>query len=199
MKYYLGVDIYHWSYDQPDNINFFFSDNFLKHHKKFRPSKCNWALDSGGFSQIHKHGKWIVTPEEYVERTLKYMDKMGKMDFAATQDWMCEDSALKITGKTVKYHQQKTIESYIKLKELAPQVPWLPVLQGKVPSDYLKHLKNYKKAGITEIYYGIGSICRRGNSKETYYEFTIPCNRCNQKEYELYKTKEIEIDKVVYN
>ena len=37
------------------------------------------------------------------------------------------------------------------------------------------------------------------NGEKTYYEFTIPCRRCNQKEYESYRLEEIEIDKVVYN
>lgn len=41
-----------------------------------------------------------------------------------------------------------------------------------------------------------GMINKKG--KETYYEFAIPCPRCNQEKYKAYLLEEASIDKIIY-
>lgn len=61
-------------------------------------------------------------------------------------------------------HQRRTIDNLINLRELAPEVPWIPTLQGWSPADYLAHAEAYGRAGIDlkkEPIVGLGSVCRR--------------------------------------
>lgn len=61
-------------------------------------------------------------------------------------------------------HQQRTIDNLLSLRELAPDVPWIPVLQGWMPQDYLAHAEAYRRAGVDlrrEPTVGLGSVCRR--------------------------------------
>lgn len=61
-------------------------------------------------------------------------------------------------------HQNRTIQNLIALRELAPEVPWMPVLQGWWPEDYVAHAEAYARAGIDlrrEPVVGLGSVCRR--------------------------------------
>jgi len=74
---------------------------------------------------------------------------------------MCETHMLEKTGKTVQEHQELTVKSYQTLSELAPDIPWRPVLQGWGPDDYHKHLAMYRMVGFTDTYFGLGSVCRR--------------------------------------
>jgi hypothetical protein len=89
--------------------------------------------------------------------------------FAASQDWMCEDAALKATGLSVLEHQRRSVDSVKRLRDLCDRVYWLPVLQGREPADYLRHVDAYLSAGIdlTSLpRVGIGSVCRRSSSAE---------------------------------
>jgi hypothetical protein len=82
---------------------------------------------------------------------------------------MCEDQALKATGLTVEEHQRRSIESVLELRSLSDRIYWLPVLQGREPEDYLRHVDQYLKAGIDLTALprvGLGSVCRRSSTKE---------------------------------
>lgn len=86
---------------------------------------------------------------------------------AAPQDWMCEPDVLRITGKSVQEHQELTVANLIRLRELAPTVLWMPVLQGWLRGDYVRHIAMYTTAGIDftrEPRVGVGSVCRRQSS-----------------------------------
>jgi len=166
MIFYLGINNVDWLWSKNEHIPFFVSDRRLKRYKKLKPANFIWALDSGGFTELHKYGKWITTPKEYAERTKFYSASLGKMQFAAIQDWMCEASARKKTKKSVNFHQKKTIENWFKLNDLAPKIPWLPVLQGQTPKDYIRHLEDYRDQGVQSTFFGLGSVCRRANSQE---------------------------------
>jgi hypothetical protein len=56
------------------------------------------------------------------------------------------------------------VESYLDLRELAPEMPWLPVLQGQQLDDYRRHVDMYASAGV-ELgqvpLVGLGTVCRR--------------------------------------
>jgi hypothetical protein len=140
----------------------FYKDGKLR--KSFPRAKGPWALDSGGFSQIKAHGRWTISAEQYVEDVQVFMREVGKLQFAAAQDWMCEGEQLVRTGLKVADHQRLTIDNYLELKDLAPRLPWVPVLQGWTFGDYMDHVAAYEKAGVDLAklpLVGLGSVCRR--------------------------------------
>jgi hypothetical protein len=106
-----------------------------------------------------------MEPEEYIEH-VQQAEEIGGLDFAAPMDWMCEPFILRLTGLTVEEHQRRTVKNYIRLLADAPNLPWLPVLQGWTLPDYMRCLEMYRAEGITETYMGLGSVCRRQNTKE---------------------------------
>jgi hypothetical protein len=124
----------------------------------------SWALDSGGFSEIDQHGRWLTTPEAYAAAVRRYRDEIGGLAWAAPQDWMCEPRMLAKTGLTVAEHQARTVENFLHLRELAPDLPIIPVLQGWILSDYLACVDQYDRAGVDLLaapVVGVGSVCRR--------------------------------------
>lgn len=120
-------------------------------------------------------------------------------DFVAPQDWMCEPwvifgrnqdqppgSPARFHGTrearglepgapeqdldtAVRFHQQKTVNNLIELRQLAPEIPWMPVLQGWTLHHYLQCHALYQAAGINlaaEPIVGLGSVCRRQATSE---------------------------------
>lgn len=123
-----------------------------------------WSLDSGGFSELSLFGRWETSSSSYVAAVRRLRSEVGNMNWAAIQDWMCEPHMLKLTGKTVAQHQALTVASYLELRSMAPEVPWLPVIQGWTRGDYIDCVELYARAGIdltSEPIVGIGSVCRR--------------------------------------
>jgi hypothetical protein len=130
---------------------------------------AGWALDSGAFTELSMNGKWITTPAEYIQMVQRFSDNIGKLEFAAPQDWMCEPFILSKTGYTVLIHQQLTVMNFLELKSKAPQLPWIPVLQGWNLADYQRHVESYKTSGVilNELpLVGLGSVCRRQSTTE---------------------------------
>ena len=170
MEFYLGTHRPRWlEAPEFEGISLFVSRRRLaKLQRDFR-SRTRWALDSGGFTELSLHGEWTVSPRQYAGGASRFQDRIGKLDFAAIQDWMCEPEMLEKTGKTIRDHQHLTVRSLIDLRSLAPQVPWMPVLQGWQPEDYLRHLDLYDQQSIDltrEPIVGIGSVCRRQDTSE---------------------------------
>jgi hypothetical protein len=130
-----------------------------------------WALDSGAFSELSMFGRWTVTAQTYAREVRVYSQEIGGLEWAAIQDFMCEPFILAKTGKSVREHQLLTVRSLLSLRSLAPDLPWVPVLQGWLPEDYLHHREMYARAGVDllkEPVVGIGSVCRRGITAEVY-------------------------------
>ena len=163
MEFYLGVHRPNWFSASP--VPLLVSHATLhKVVRKFDRARQPWTLDSGGFHEVTKHGRYRWSPAEYAARVQLYQREIGQLRFAATQDYMCEEAALKRTGLTVAQHQARTIDSFIELSMRAPGVPWVPVLQGWCFGDYEDHFMDYARRGIDlrkEPRVGIGSICRR--------------------------------------
>lgn len=157
-RFYLGTHLPYWLREPGPPL--FVSDRQLRRYP-LRPARRTWALDSGGFSELSRPPyAWSTSPREYVSRVREYM-QMGRMEWAAIQDWMCEPFILRNTGKTLHQHQRNTVRSYLILQDLGPEIPWLPVLQGLSLEDYQRCLAMYRAAGCTNTYFGIGSVCRR--------------------------------------
>lgn len=172
----LGTHRPHWicpksTREQKPEGPLFVSARQLRHarHRAWPLCDTAFAIDSGGFTELRQNGGWITTPEAYAEQVAALRDQTGTLMWAAIQDWMVEDDALRRTGLTIEEHQRRTVASFLRLRELAPDVRWLPVLQGQSLDDYLAHLDMYAAAGVhlpTMSLVGVGSVCRRERSTE---------------------------------
>lgn len=162
--FYLGTHVPSWLWRSPDPVPFFVSRRTLSKVKTWKPAKNRWALDSGGFTEIHMHGRWDMSEKEYVSFVDRARKEVGNLDFAAPQDWMCEDSALKATGLSVREHQRRTTLNFLRLRDTKVGDLVIPVLQGQTIGDYLSHVEEYEREGISlveEKTVGVGSVCRR--------------------------------------
>ena len=168
--FYLGT--HHPGWLATTGLPLFISDRRLRTYKTLPRATAAWALDSGGFTELSTDGTWDhgPTPRQYADRIRRYRDQIGHLAWAAPQDWMCEPAILARTGLTIPEHQQRTITSVVRLRDLDPALPVIPVLQGWTVSDYLRCADAYGKAGINlaaEPLVGLGSVCRRQASTGT--------------------------------
>ena len=142
----------------------FVSHTRLARRRRLPHARTWWCLDSGGFTEIKRHGAWTVDPADYVAAVRRYAAEIGWLAWAAPQDWMCEPPQLVRTGLTVVEHQRRTVDNYVLLRQLAPELPFIPVIQGWTAASYLHCVQLYADAGVdlrAEPVVGIGSICRR--------------------------------------
>lgn len=85
---------------------------------------------------------------------------------------MCEPDMLAKTGLTVQEHQRRTVDNFVELQHLwdgNDDNPYMPVIQGWLPDDYLRCLDMYATRGIDLAKYpivGLGSVCRRQASSQ---------------------------------
>jgi hypothetical protein len=160
-------------------VPLFVSDVRLRVYKTLPRAAAPWAADSGGFSEIQKHGRWTVTPAEYVARLRRYRDEIGHLMWAAPMDWMCEPIVIRGgvaggqrfagTGLSVTEHQRRTVDNFVLLRDLAPDLPIIPVVQGWERDDYLRCVDLYTAAGVDLAHMplvGLGSVCRRQGTRE---------------------------------
>jgi hypothetical protein len=144
-------------------VPLFLSRRVLERVRRLPRAAAPWALDSGGFSELDIHGQWALPAAAYVALVRRFAQEVGSMAWAAPQDWMCEPHIVRNTGLSVEVHQRLTIENFLELVAIAPEIPWVPVLQGWVLSDYWRHVEAYESAGVDlgGRLVGVGSICRR--------------------------------------
>lgn len=170
MRFYLGTHIKSWLWREDiEEIGLdplFVSWVRMRRQKTpfKKPARVKWALDSGGFSEISLHGKWTHTEQEYVDAVEQYTEEVGNMEWAAQMDWMCEPHMVEKTGLSVLEHQNRTVENYCILRQLAPHLPIAPVLQGWELDDYPRCIELYQAAGVDlreRPVVGVGSVCRR--------------------------------------
>jgi len=123
-----------------------------------------WALDSGGFTELALHGGWQTPPAAYADATARYATQVGRLAWASPQDWMCEPAMLARTGLSVEQHQARTVDNYCTLRTLAPDLPFIPVVQGWDLTSYLACVDRYAANGVdlaAAPLVGLGSVCRR--------------------------------------
>lgn len=162
MRFYLGTHHPRWLSDL--DVPLFVSRRSLAKRKRLPRARGTWALDSGGFTELTLHGRWTLSAPDYVAEVRRYRDEMGGLAFAAPQDWMCEEKMLARTGLSVAEHQQRTVANFLELKSLAPELPFIPVLQGWGFADYWRCQEMYEAAGVdlrAEPLVGVGTVCRR--------------------------------------
>jgi hypothetical protein len=140
------------------------SHRTLHARRRLPRARCRWALDSGGFTELSLFGRWQTTPTGYVDAVARYTQQTGRLAWASPQDWMCEPTMLARTGMSVVEHQARTVDNYTTLRQLAPGLPFIPVLQGWTLGDYLACIDRYQQAGVDLAampLVGLGSVCRR--------------------------------------
>lgn len=160
--FYLGTHEPHWLSVPGEPL--FISAIRLRKRAPLSAARRDWALDSGGFTELNKHGRWGVGPEQYAGEVREWQRRYGRLQWAAIQDWMCEPFVLDKTGLTIQEHQRRTVQSWHDLNRIAPDLPWVPVLQGWDLQDYLDHMRMYREAGVNLRAFpvvGLGSVCRR--------------------------------------
>lgn len=167
MKFYLGTHKPGWLARL--EVPLFVSHRRLDERATLPRARTSWALDSGGFSELSMFGEWRTKPWAYVIAVRRYRDEIGKLAWAAPQDWMVEDVMLRRTGLNVAEHQWRTIANYLDLRALDADLPFVPVIQGQTVDDYRRHVDLYEANGVAlaELdLVGIGSVCRRQRTTE---------------------------------
>lgn len=166
-RFYLGTHVP--TFFKQTSVHLFISRRRLSDRKTFPRARGRWSLDSGGFTELSMFGKWTLEPQAYVDEVRRYTAEIGNMDWAATQDWMCEPWITEKTSLTVEEHQRRTVASYLTLRRIAPDLPWSPAVQGWHPTDYLRCVEMYRAEGIDLSalpVVGVGSVCRRQHADE---------------------------------
>jgi hypothetical protein len=147
---------------------------FVSHRRlakrKYLPRALGpWALDSGGYTELNMHGQWVTTEPEYVDAVRRYTADIGVLQWAAPMDWMCEPWVVSKTGFSVVEHQHRTVDNYCRLRQMAPDLPFIPVLQGYERADYDRCIGFYEEAGV-DLWrvplVGLGTMCRRQGEKD---------------------------------
>lgn len=163
MRFYLGTGARpHWL--RTIDVPLFIPYRWLAGRRTFPRARYPWAMDSGGFTQLERHGRWTISPADYVAGCRRIIDGVGMPAFVAPQDWMVEPHMLERTGLTISEHQRRTVDNFLTLRDLAPEIPYIPVLQGWALEEYLECWQLYSDAGVDLVTYptvGLGSVCRR--------------------------------------
>lgn len=156
-----------------------------------------YCIDSGGFSELQKYGTWRLTAREYVALIRRIVGQLGAelCQWVAPQDCMTEQIVIeggvgrrgvafkgtremrglkpgepeqdRLTAVTI--HQQLTLDNFLELTALAPEIKFIPVLQGQTLEDYERHDQMYRAAGVNLAdapVVGLGSVCRRQATSE---------------------------------
>jgi hypothetical protein len=82
---------------------------------------------------------------------------------------MMEAHVLARTGATVRVHQHRTVANYLRLRDLAPELPIIPVLEGQSIADYNRCADFYERHDIDLAalpLVGVGSVCRGQHTAE---------------------------------
>jgi hypothetical protein len=170
MKFFLGTHMPNWLEDRRFvDVPLFVSRRTLARMQAVPRSVTSWALDSGGFTELSMYGKWRTPSEQYVAEVRRFQSEVGRLQWAAPQDWMCEPIITQKTGLTVRQHQKRTVDNFLKLRDMAPDLPFVPVVQGWELSDYLRCVEMYEAAGVNLRAFktvGVGTVCRRQATDE---------------------------------
>lgn len=158
--------------------------------RKLPRARRGWILDSDAYQHLQRNGTWTIPAEQYAAEADRWMRRIGRLKAAAVQDWPTEDEVLAATKARVislwgparflpdyvRAHQEWTIESYLRLRSLAPYVPWMPVLQGRTPGEYLRHRQMWAEVGVDLTKHslvGMGSLCKRSGSMLSFFQMAL--------------------------
>ncbi|GGT00072.1 deazapurine DNA modification protein DpdA family protein [Streptomyces violaceus] len=177
MRFYLTTHKRHWI--KLTDVPLFLKSEHFTAAAKLYPALGPYAVDSGGFSELQRHGEWTRTPRQYIGDLRRIWECVGPYDWAAPQDWMCEDliihggkagpNVFVGTHLSVAEHQRRTVANFLELRSLAPELRIVPVLQGRTVPEYERCVELYERAGVDlrrEPTVGLGSVCRLQSTRE---------------------------------
>lgn len=165
-RFWLGTHRPGWL-SRPDiAVPLFVSHHTLRGYRTLPVAVEDWACDSGAFSEVRDRGPEAFTKGAgpYVAALRRYRDEIGRLAWAAGQDWMCEPFMIARTGLTVTEHLARTVGNAVELRAAAPDLPIRVTLQGARVADYERCAQLYSDAGFdlaAEPLVGLGSVCRR--------------------------------------
>lgn len=201
-EFYLGTHMTSWLWDHKlrdllDGVTLFLSRVRLEERKKpFERALHAYCIDSGGFSELQQHGRWMLTAKQYVTLIRRLLRELGPelCRWVAPMDHMCEEIVIRggvLHGQkfhgtrelrglkpgdpeqdlttAVRIHQRLTVDNYLELTDLAPEINFIAVLQGNTFEDYIHCDDLYRQAGIDLgqlPVVGLGSVCRRQATSE---------------------------------
>lgn len=141
----------------------------LARYRTLPRARAPWFQDSGGFTELSLFGQWTIDVATFIATTRRNCQEIGNMERCAPMDWMCEPAILEKTKLTIRKQQGRTVGNYLDLMDRAPDLPWVPVLQGWALDDYLRCADLYDRAGVNLAaapLVGVGTICRRQGTAE---------------------------------
>ncbi|PZG16482.1 hypothetical protein C1I95_17390 [Micromonospora craterilacus] len=136
----------------------------LRRAKNLPVAVADWLLDSGGYDQLMRYRGWTVTAVEYAADIRRYGQEIGRLLWAAPQDWPASRAALARTGLTEEEHQRRTLASVVDLRVADTGVHIAALVTGTTPAGYLRHVDMYAQAGIdlrAEPVVAVGALLRR--------------------------------------
>src|SRR5579862_4574422 len=88
--FYVGTHHPGWLWREDIDFPLFVCYRRIAPILNLKPATSGWALDSGAFSELKDHGRWTVDPIRYVQDVDRIDREVGRLEWAAPQDWMCE-------------------------------------------------------------------------------------------------------------
>nr|WP_236576421.1 hypothetical protein [Streptomyces sp. HF10] len=177
MRFYLTTHKRHWL--RWTDVPLFLKSEHFDRAVKWDEARGPYAIDSGGFMELKGKGTWTRTPRQYVRDLRRIWEHVGPYDWAAPQDWMCEKAIIEGgwfggqyfvgTHLSVEEHQHRTVQNFLELRSLAPDLRIAPVVQGDSIPAYEHCLDLYDKAGVdlrAEPVVGLGSVCRLQSTRQ---------------------------------
>lgn len=163
LQFWVGGDVSAFSWTPPQRL--LVSYDRLADVKVLPVARAPWVLDSGGYRELAKHGTWTVPAQRYAADIRRYAVEVGRLRWAACQDWPASAGMLATTGLSEFDHQIRTVAS---LKELRAAdtggVHVLAVVTATTVAGYLRHKDMYRRAGIDlreEPLVGVGALLGR--------------------------------------
>lgn len=136
------------------------SYNAVRRLKKPWDIRIPWMMDSSAFTQVLRYGDYRWGPEEYARAIAAWHPPV-----AWTMDYPCEPSVRAAGGGySPAEAQSRTDDNTRRLWDLGARVQ--SVVQGWTVGEYLQNLDSLRADGLLTDRLGIGSICRRGSSRE---------------------------------
>ncbi|MBQ1157726.1 hypothetical protein KBZ21_06050 [Streptomyces sp. A73] len=177
MRFYLTTHKKHWL--RETSVPLFLKSEHLRTAVKPLRAIGPYAVDSGGFSELQRYGRWTRTPRQYVEDLRRIWEHVGPYEWAAGQDWMCEELIIhggatdgqRFVGThlSVAEHQRRTVHNFLELRSLAPEMRIIPTLQGDTVPTYHACADLYESYGVNlrrEPVVGLGSVCRLQSTRK---------------------------------
>ncbi|MHB8552809.1 MAG: deazapurine DNA modification protein DpdA family protein [Thermoplasmataceae archaeon] len=158
LEFYYGTT---WKWPIPYLPRVMLSAGFARNLKKPYIIDKPWMMDSGIGGMFKEGSRPRLTIEEYSEIIKKWNPPI-----AWTYDFPCEPSIRERFHYDPTQAQIKTNESTTYLRDNFGMENVMSVVQGWSISDYQKNIDLIKEQGLLTEHLGIGSICRRGRSKE---------------------------------